>query len=110
MGTTAAIMTLVQNNQLKLTDLVSKYIPQYDSNQKRNTTITHLLMHSSGLLYDYPGPLPATVDDVYNYIYLCKPSFTVGTQFSYSNLGFVVLAKIVEIITNRSITDFYHQN
>ena len=27
LGTTAAIMTLVQNNQLKLTDLVSKYIP-----------------------------------------------------------------------------------
>jgi CubicO group peptidase (beta-lactamase class C family) len=88
-------MTLVQNNQLKVTDLVSKYIPEYDTNQKRNTTIANLLMHSSGLLYDYPGPLPATVDDVYNYIYLCKPSFPVGTKFSYSNLGFVVLAKIV---------------
>lgn len=61
LGTTAAIMTLVQDNKLKLTDLVSKYIPDYDSNHKRETTIAHLLMHSSGLAYDYPGPLPETV-------------------------------------------------
>ncbi len=69
LGTTAAIMHLVEDGKIKLTDLVSKYIPQYDSNQKRNTTISNLLMHSAGLLYDYPGPLPSTVQEVYDYIY-----------------------------------------
>ena len=36
--------------------------------------------------------------------------YPVGTKFSYSNLGFVVLAKIVEIVTKQTIVEYYHQN
>lgn len=73
LGTTAAVMQLVQDGKLKLADYVSKYIPQYDTSLKRNTTISNLLTHSAGLLYDYPGPLPSTVQEVYDYIYYCRP-------------------------------------
>ena len=60
MATTLSIMNLVGSNSLKLTDLVSKWIPNYDTSKKANTTIANLLLHNSGLKYDYPGALPDT--------------------------------------------------
>ena len=103
-------MQLVESGNLKVSDLVSKFIPEYDSNQKRNTTIGNLLMHSAGLLYDYPGPLPSTPEQVWEYIYFCRPAYPIGSKFSYSNLGFALLAKITEVVTKRSFVDYYHQN
>jgi CubicO group peptidase (beta-lactamase class C family) len=58
MATTLGIMNLVSSSSIKLDDLVSKYITNYDTNKKGNTTIANLLLHNSGLPYDYPGPLP----------------------------------------------------
>ncbi len=70
-GTLSAIMHLYDDRLLNLTDPVSKYIPEYDNNMKRNTTITNLLLHNAGLLPDYPGTLPSTPAEVLNYIYYC---------------------------------------
>lgn len=61
MGTASAILSLWESGLLSLDDHVTKYIPQYGNGGKNNTTITHLLLHSAGLLYDYPGPLPPVV-------------------------------------------------
>jgi CubicO group peptidase (beta-lactamase class C family) len=60
MTTVFAVMRLVGNKKLSLTDLVSKYYPEYDCNNKGNTTIGNLLQHNSGLPFDYPGSLPTT--------------------------------------------------
>lgn len=62
MATTLGVMNLVSSSTLKLDDLVSKWVTHYDTNKKGNTTIANLLLHSSGLPYDYPGPLPQTTD------------------------------------------------
>jgi len=60
MATTFGMMSLVSSNIVKLDDLVSKYVKNYDTNKKSNTTLGNLLLHNSGLPYDYPGPLPRT--------------------------------------------------
>lgn len=60
MATGLNIMNLLSSNNIQLTDLVSKYIENYDTNKKSNTTIANLLLHSSGLPADYIGELPAT--------------------------------------------------
>ena len=64
MATTFGMMSLVGSNFLKLDDLVSKYIKNYDTNKKGNTTLANLLLHNSGLPYDYPGALPRTTQEV----------------------------------------------
>ena len=109
MATTLCIMSLVNSNLMKLTDLVSKYIPNYDVNKKGNTTISNLLLHNSGLKYDYPGPLPKTTDDVWEYITFAKPDFPVGTQFQYSNLGLHLLSKIVANVSRMSFQSYFEQ-
>ena len=58
MATTLAMMNLYSVNSFKLDDLVAKYIQNYDTNKKGNTTIANFLLHNSGLPYDV-GPLPA---------------------------------------------------
>lgn len=110
MATTYAVMSLVGSNLMKVTDLVSKYIPNYDTNRKGNTTIANLLLHNSGLKYDYPGPLPRTTDEVWDYITYAKPDFTVGTQFQYSNLGFHLLTKVIANVSRKSFADYFKQN
>lgn len=62
MATTFNIMNLASSNSIKLDDLVAKYIPNYDTNKKTNTTIANLMLHNAGLQYDYPGALPRTTD------------------------------------------------
>lgn len=60
MATTYAIMNMLSSKSINLDDLVSKYVENYDTNKKGNTTIKNLLLHNAGLPYDYPGPLPNT--------------------------------------------------
>lgn len=95
MATTLAVMNLASSNSIKLDDLVSKYFENYDTNKKGNTTIKNLLLHNSGQAYDYPGPLPKTQAEVLDYIRFAKPEYPIGSKFAYSNLGFLLLSKIV---------------
>lgn len=110
MATTLAIMNLVSSNSIHMNDLVSKYVENYDTNKKGNTTIENLLLHNAGLPYDYPGALPQTQEEVIDYIRYIKPVTPVGSKFSYSNLGFLLLSKIVEKITKKNFTDYTSQN
>lgn len=62
MATTLNVMNLASSNSIKMDDLVTKYVPNYDTNKKTNTTIANLMLHNAGLPYDYPGALPRTTD------------------------------------------------
>ena len=96
---------------ISLSDPISKYIPQFDSNGKRNITVGMLLLHAGGLPYDYAHPLTnITPEEVMENIFLIKPSYPVGEAFHYSNLGFIVLGEVVKRITKRTLGDYFHQN
>jgi CubicO group peptidase (beta-lactamase class C family) len=110
MATTLNIMNLASSNSIKLDDLVTKYVPNYDVNKKTNTTIANLMLHNSGLQYDYPGPLPRTTDEVIEYITFAKPDFPVGTKFQYSNLGFLLLSEIVAKVAKRPFDKYFETN
>lgn len=101
---------MVSASSIKLDDLVSKYFENYDTNRKGNTTIKNLLLHNAGLPYDYPGPLPNTQQEVLDYIRFIKPVYPIGSKFSYSNLGFLLLSKIVEKISNKTFDQYTYQN
>lgn len=90
-ATLAGVMHLYDDKKLGIDDLVSKYIPEYDNNMKRATTIKNLLLHNAGLLPDYPGTLPATKEEVMQWVYMCKLDYPIGTKFVYSDLSFILL-------------------
>lgn len=73
-------------------------------------TIKHLLNHTSGLP-DYED-MPHTDEqihdiDVLKYLKTLKSlKFTPGTNYAYSNSGFVLLGLIIEKITSKSINEY----
>jgi len=49
-------MRLYNESRFNLQDKVKKFIPEYDNNNKSDTTIQNLLLHNAGLAPDHPDP------------------------------------------------------
>ncbi|MFU8813086.1 MAG: glycoside hydrolase family 3 N-terminal domain-containing protein [Balneolaceae bacterium] len=110
MATTAAVMKLVDEGSLSLDDRISAYIPEFGEGRKREITIRHLLLHTSGL------PAFRTYVDVYqtrgeilNAIRSEPLINEPGAAYVYSDLGFILLAEIVEKVSGLRI-DRYVRN
>ena len=115
-ATATSIMILADRNDLRLTDYVGDYLPGFACAGKEEVEIRHLLTHTSGLpaytsaakLKDrYGSPCPEKlIDEVCAMQAQAEP----GEQFCYSCLGYIVLAKIVEVVSGTSIDDFSRKN
>ncbi|MBF4694370.1 serine hydrolase domain-containing protein [Fusibacter ferrireducens] len=96
-GTTTAILKLVEEGQLKLEDKVSQYLPFIDNDI---VTIRHLMTHSSG----YPALTPGTeemtsVEPLLNDLRACTLEYEPDSKVVYSDVGFMYLGFIIEKIT-----------
>jgi len=110
-GTTTSIMLLADRGLLKIEDPVYKYIKAFDTPDKRVITIHHLLTHTAGLYEWYPlYYLASKKDESYKLIGELPLMFPVGEQRRYSDLGFVILGEIVEIVSGLSLEKFEKQN
>lgn len=110
--TATAIMLLVQEGKLKLTDPISRYYAKAPSAWS-NVTVRHLLTHTSGikgytevpnffatLRKDYePDDLIALVTDL-------PLDFNPGEKWDYSNTGYFLLGLVIEKISGQSYADF----
>lgn len=105
--TSMLIMLLAKNNQLKLSDSVGKFLPHYAHPQ---VTIAQLLTHQSGIpnYTTQPNYLQQVLSrpfgsrDMLNRFCSDSLEFTPGSQFKYSNSGYVVLANLIEQITQKT--------
>jgi CubicO group peptidase (beta-lactamase class C family) len=94
-------MLLVQRGELRLTDRIATYIPEFAQNGKDAITIEQVLLHTSGLPpafveADYYADRPTILE----HTYARKLLFAPGTGFSYSNLGPIVLTELIARITH----------
>jgi uncharacterized protein YbbC (DUF1343 family)/CubicO group peptidase (beta-lactamase class C family) len=98
--TTTAVMQLVEDGRLRLSDPVSRHIPGFDRHGKRDITVRHLLAHSSGLRPDVDLVDPWTGADHAMALALDEvPLARVDERVIYSDINFFVLGKIVEKIS-----------
>jgi D-alanyl-D-alanine carboxypeptidase len=112
MMTAVAVMRLVQDGRLRLTDTVGRYLPDYPNRTiADHVTIHHLLTHTGGTgdifdddWEDYRLTL-RTHDDYVTYFGERGPRHAPGARFEYSNYGFVLLGAIIERVTGRSYYD-----
>jgi CubicO group peptidase (beta-lactamase class C family) len=110
-GTTTSIMLLVDRGLLKTEDPVYKYINAFNTPEKKEITIRHLLTHTAGLYEWYPLYYRASSkEESYRLIAELPLMFPVGAQRRYSDLGFVILGEVVEIISGLSLEQFMRQN
>ncbi|CAM1354586.1 serine hydrolase domain-containing protein [Tenacibaculum halocynthiae] len=113
--TAIAILMLEEQGKLKLNDEIIKYIPEY-LNKGNKITIHNLLNHTSGINGKTPissnklKRLDLTVDQIIDYFKNKPLKFLPGEQFSYSNSGYILLGKIIEIVSGNSYEDFIENN
>ena len=98
--TGAAILVLVQQNKLKLSDSLIQFfdaVPQ----DKKNITVHHLLAHTAGLVESVGRDFEhISEDDFFDQVFSSPLKHPVGSQYAYSNVGYSLLAKIIEKVSS----------
>ncbi len=121
--TAMAIMLLEQRGRVSLDDRLHTYFPGFPS-WGAGITLRHLLHHKSGP----PGYIQffSTSEDITELtrsitgidnedvpertMRLSGPEFPVGSQYSYSGVGYVLLAMVVAIVSGQSFAGFLRSN
>ena len=110
-GTTTSIMLLADRGQINVENPVCKYIKAFDTPDKKEITIRNLLTHTAGLYEWYPlYYLASNKQESYRIIGELPLVTPVGEQRHYSDLGFVLLGEIIEIVSGLTLEQFMKQN
>ena len=104
--TAAAILKLEMMGKLRVSDPISKFVGPVPDD-KRAITVHHLLTHTSGLTDQLGGDYEAlSRKDMLDGALESELRSAPGTEYSYSNLGYSILAAIVEKVSGRSYEEF----
>ena len=116
--TAIAILQLMEQGKLSLEDCASDMLPEFRFS--KSFTIRHLLCHQSGLGNPMPVRWIHLASEDYSFdenkfltevIYKnAQLNFTPGKKFSYSNLGFLVLGKLIEKFSGMHYIEFIRKN
>lgn len=110
-GTTTSLMLLTDRGMINIEDPVCKYIKAFNTPEKKVITIRHLLTHTAGLYEWYPlYYLASDKGECYKIIGELPLRFPVGEQRRYSDLGFVLLGEIIEIVSGMPLEQFMKEN
>lgn len=105
--TAAAILLLVEDRRLALTDDVRRYIPELPD-YGRPITIDHLLTHTGGIR-DWTGLLPFAPPGTEVWPLILRQrgvNFAPGEEWSYSSSGFELLKEIVARVSGMPFAEF----
>lgn len=103
----ATVLLLVEEGKLSLNDNIRKYIPEM-AEYANQITIDHLLTHTSGVR-DWVGLRrfsKADEDALSMVLRQNSTNFDPGTEWSYSNSGYVLLKEIVSRISGMTFGEF----
>ena len=108
----SAVMALVEDGKLDVEATVRTYIPSFrlrSEDDAARVTIRHLLTHHGGWVGDYFKDMGANDDALEQMTEKMAdaPQVTpAGHAFSYSNAGFNVLARLVEVAGGEPFVNF----
>jgi len=106
-GTTTAIMLLVERAQVDLDAPVQRYLPRFTGGRKGEVTVRMLLTHTSGLRsYVEFFKLAPTRDSAVTLLYAEPLRRTPGASAEYSDLNAMLLGLIVEAVAREPLDRF----
>jgi CubicO group peptidase (beta-lactamase class C family) len=125
--TATAILQLAEQNKLSLDEPILNYLPKYlpvanpPDPELFKTTILHLLRHQGGfdrdasfdpmsrlaeIVKDTQIPTGELKDEVISFMFTKPLDFTPGSKHVYSNFGYCLLGKIIEIVSRQPYENF----
>lgn len=130
--TAVAIMQLVDQGKLKLSDKVFPNLPHKPVEgegpldpRMNDITVLHLLRHTAGfdrkksfdpMFYDrevakhVKCKIPVTPDDIITYMLSRRLDFDPGSAFGYSNFGYSVLGRLIEEVSGQDYETYVKEN
>ncbi|HDR7389527.1 serine hydrolase domain-containing protein [Bacillus toyonensis] len=104
-----SIMQLREKGKLNIEDNVNKYIPSFPAD--KNITLRNLLTHTSGLPEQGQGSVDAASRlKLVTWIGAQTLQFPAGTGWKYTDYNYMVLAYIVEKLTNKPLAEYVKEN
>ncbi|HYR96386.1 MAG TPA: serine hydrolase domain-containing protein, partial [Candidatus Binatus sp.] len=115
LATTTAFMALVAEKKVVLDDRVTRFFHNFGVHGKTHVTFRHVLAHCSGLAGWRPYyqdiqrierqrlnflASRGAKEYVYEQIHRERAEYETGTQSVYSDLGFMLLGELVEVLTH----------
>jgi CubicO group peptidase (beta-lactamase class C family) len=117
MFTAVAILQLVEAGKVKLTAALGTYLPDYPNRDvAAKVTIHQLLTHTAGTGDIFGPDFDAHRHDLRtlaDYLKLYGKrglEFEPGSQWAYSNYGFILLGAVIEKVTGHSYYDYVQQH
>lgn len=124
--TATAVLRLVQDGELKLTDRAATLLGLSTSADPRlkDVTVLRLLQHLGGWDRDVTPdpmfqdakiaaalgvPLPVSQANIMKYVSAGELDHEPGTAYAYSNYGFLLLDRIIEKVTGKKYEDYVRQ-
>lgn len=107
--TAAAIVRLAQDGRLAFQDPLSRFYPEFPNGER--ISVEQLLRHTAGVGdFDTPNVYLkfSTIDDLTSRVARVKPRFAPGTDDQYSNEGYVLLAKIIQVASGKPYAQYLH--
>lgn len=112
MFTAVAVLQLIQDGKIRLDDPVSKFLPDYPNKGVAAVTIYQLLTHTGGT-GDIFGPEfdanRSRLKTLADYVTLYGHRdllFEPGRRWDYSNYGFILLGRIIEVVSGETYYDY----
>jgi CubicO group peptidase (beta-lactamase class C family) len=113
MFTSIATLQLIESGKLSFDDVIAKHIPEYPNKDLASkVTIRHLLTHTGGTGDIFGSEFTKnrlSLREHADYINLFGSRallFQPGSQYQYSNYGFVLLGRIIEKVSGMSYYDY----
>jgi CubicO group peptidase (beta-lactamase class C family) len=117
--TAAAILVLEEAGKLSVDDPVARFFPEYPARHLQGrdgqpATLHHLMSHTSGIPDAYEDTRidrklfkrPIEFADILNAIKARPLETDPGSEFSYSNTGYILLGEVVRRVSHLSFAEF----
>ncbi len=107
--TSTAILKLEEQNKLKVTDSLSTYFKKLPAD-KQNITIHQLLTHSAGFTESIGRDFSEiSQDEFFDQLFASELLSEPGEKYSYSNVGYSILGRIIELTSGQSYEAFLNE-
>lgn len=121
--TAAAMMMLVEEGKVVLTDPVERYLPEFaaqpgpNGEPHRAITLYQVLTHTSGMAGDPPSErrkeiqfdMTVPLADAVKFFATVPLRSVPGTQWTYSNMGIATIGRVVEVVSGMPYEKFMQE-
>jgi uncharacterized protein YbbC (DUF1343 family)/CubicO group peptidase (beta-lactamase class C family) len=110
-ATATSAMILVERGRLRLSDPVSRHLPELKGEGREKITVEHLLTHRSGYAPDFDLREQWSGRDEMLKRLWAEPLRSVpGSRFVYSDIGMIALGEIIQRVSGEPLDTFAHKN